>query len=614
MNIGEQGSLGPAVSPWEMVQQNFRQQFRVDSAMALDQELSNRFRESLAALSARGQNFNVIVGNPYLYREFAQYTQDGVVPTRRNPRIRMEGDVPLTDFEEGPPDGFEEMRRANEAIRQLNDPRIKSFEQILAEVSEMQRGVEEETASMSERASTLGNILGFAGTIGGSFTLRDPLNIITAPIGIGRTVATRIAGDMALAGGTTAVTEFTDVGPNRAIAGLPERDPLLDIAAATIGAGLIRGGIEGVGAGYRALRGRLTPEIDFDLRDAQLQQMFADNSQSPSARGAASLLEDTRFIERNNPFGEGYAAQERFIAELRAVQRSMNGEPMTAVARVLPPVPFESIRKAADFEIVREQSPEIYARMEQAQAQLAKNNAPIRLEEGLSFTENERRLSYRSANNEQVDIFLRFDEDGTTHVEINPNDVESPVTLGVGEVRRVQAAIQEMYPQITKFVGERISGARIGRTQEVAARRTATQEYEVAYRAVEAEGARLREQQARAEAAQQNEASNILARVNEGRPFIGPLLRYDSVETLVNRINTINDALDERAIAAFTRQSEEVPSAWLTEDGRVDIGLREPVDPDFRIPIDDGEMSVIDIMRDLQDDADLVDAVRICSI
>lgn len=709
LDQGEQGSLGPAVSAWEMVQQNFRQQFRVDSAMALDQELDNRWRESL---QAAGLPYRPS-GNPYVMRDFARFVQDGTMPSRGTASVRMEGDIPISEITPGPSPEFEELRRANEAIRQLNNPRIKTFEQILQEVAEMQRGVEEETISMSQRATTWGNIAGFAGSIAGSFSLRDPLNIITAPVGVGRTIAARVASDMVLAGSVTAVTEFTDVAPNRALVGLPERNPFLNIAAATIGAGVIRGGIEGVRVGAGRLRNNLRgDDLDFDLRDAQLQAMFGENSHSPSARAAASLLDDTIFIERNNPYGEGYAATERFIAEIRAVQRAMNGEPMTAVGRVLPPMPFESIRKAADFEIVREQRPDIYAKMEAAQARVAELNAALEgrrtgdgsFEDNLSAPRSSGRSRELASPPEKSkttinDASPRYDYDTlykalvkgdgarevfagagisplvmdtkifpaflgdrikssadlqrliepqlSAKVDINISDdifnraVQSVTESGTASTSGLQKQLGLGYNEAARLM-ERLeregivsapnsSGVRevlreVDGTETVpkvstddlnAAQRAANKEYQEAYKAVEAESVRLREAQARAEAAQQGEASNILAQISEGRPLLGPLLRYDNVGSLVERINKINDTLDEASVAAFARQTDEagtVRDAWLGEDGRVDIGLREPVDPDFRIITDEGEMTVRQIMDDLQDDVDLVNAVKVCSI
>lgn len=757
-DLGLEGSAGPSVSIWDMVQQGFRQQYRVDSQRALDEELRTRWADSLRALGAAGQRFNAPV-DPLMYRGFAQFVRDGTLVT--TPTVEGSGYGARINYDAQQPHvEFEEMRRANEAIRQLNNPDIRTFEQILEEVGEMQRGVEEQTASMSERAGTSGFFGELIGAIGGSFTTRDPLNIVTAPIGAGRTVAARIASDMAVAAGVVTATEFGDVAPNRALAGLPERNPLLNIAAATIGAGVIRGAvIEPAGYALRRFRERPAVEdIDFDRRDRQLQQLFADNADRPSARAAASMLDDTIFIERNNPYGEGRAASERFMAELRSVQRSMNGEPMTAVARVLPPVPFEYIQKAADFEIVREQASTLNVRMEQAQARLEE------LTRQVEALVSSNKSQSAQAPNIPYETPARF-VDQTTPVHVG--DMAAPgfqLRLDAENYRRMsvestgknwtraEARIRDLLEKADEqdVAASYISQPLPRRNQELLnqasreeydqaltrlreLRREANTEYQAAYRAVEAEAARLHEAQTRAEAAQQREASNILSVVSEGRPFVGSLLRYDSVESLVERINAFNETLDEATIARFIRETEgaranipvpdnirgDLPAsglapanlaedgniyvgrqggshfdvieqfpknegkwtggtgfvtpegkflnreealewveanegpirpssnmegeldaldyrdqsavvkanrerdkgetvlgreAWLTEDGRVDIGLREPVDPDFRVPTDDGDISVIEAMRDLQDDADLVEAVRSCSI
>lgn len=373
--MGLEGSAGPPVGLWEMVQQGFRQQWHVDSQRALDEELRTRWAESLQGLRAAGQNFNAPV-DPLMYRGYAQFVRDGTPVT--TPTVEGEGYGARINYDlQRPHPEFEEIRRANEAIRQLNNPEIRSFEQILEEVSEMQRGVEEQTGSMYERGPTGSFFAELLGAAAGSFTIRDPLNVVTAPIGAGRTIAMKIGTDMAVAAGVVTATEFGDVAPNRALAGLPERSPLLSIGAAAFGAGVIRGALEGAGYGIRRLRGSPAEDIDFDLRDLQLQQMFEANANRPTARAGAQALDDMIFIERNNPYGEGRAAQERFMAELQEVQRVMDGEPMTAIARVLPPYPFEYIQKAADFEIVREQAPLVYTRMTEAQKRVDALNGLI---------------------------------------------------------------------------------------------------------------------------------------------------------------------------------------------------------------------------------------------
>lgn len=734
-DVGLRGSVGPTVGFWDMVEQGFRQQYRVDSALALDEELRTRWLESLQGLRTAGQNFNA-PAEPLMYRGFARFVREGTPVTM--PTVEGSGYGARINYDvQQPHVEFEEMRRANDAIRQLNNPDIKTFEQILEEVSEMQRGVEEQTASMSERApgSFFAELIG---AIGGSFTPRDPLNVITAPIGAGRTIATRIATDMAVAAGVVTTTEFGDVAPNRALAGLPERNPLFNIAAATLGAGVIRGGIEGVGYGVRRFRDRpAAEEIDFDLRDSQLQQMFA-SADTPTMRAGAQALDDVTFIERNNPYGEGQAAQARFLAELQEVQRVMGGEPMTAIARVLPPMPFEYIQKAADFEIVREQAPLVYARMEEAQARLQHTESD---QPELSVRDNPEFANL--TNREIAEKLAERTLDGTTRFRKPNSDGTAIVTPDMSNKRPGRFRItyfkgsEPTHHVNTTSLDEAIyrgleSGFeptfKLGRNinDGKSARREANKEYKAAYRAVEAEAVRLHEAQARVEVAQQREAVHIFADATYGRPFNWSALQHNNVQARIDAINAFNDTLDKKAVAAFVRQvegegeeavareaaekgkleefnrdgndrfllykapdgqeayihlqvsddgtaeisvdpfskdpnrfgasairdaarqlSEMYPEirtlyglrqsgagpgrmqrvdlsaligyetsegrvAWLTEDGRVDIGLREPVDPNFRVTTDDGDISIAEAMRDLQDDADLDKAMRSC--
>lgn len=599
--VGLEGSAGPSVSIWDMVQQGFRQQYRVDSATALRSELGNRWIDNLQNLRAAGLEFDT-PADPQVYTRFAEFIRNGTpVTTDEDNPLNTKYGLPQLSAE------FEDMRRANEAIRQLNNPDIKTFEQILEEVSAMQQGVELETASMSERSGAGGFIGELIGAIGGSFTLRDPLNLVTAPIGAGRTIATRIATDMAVAAGVVSITEFADVQPARALAQLPERNPFFNIAAATLGAGIIRGGIEGVGVGVRRLRGQPAEDVDFDLRDSQLQQMFEDRSASPNARAGAQALDDMIFIERNNPYGDGPAAQARFLAELQQVQRVMGGEPMTAIARVLPPMPFEYIQKVADFELVREQRPFVYARMEQAQARL--EDLTRQVDEAVSREVPDLieavRLVDREAAGQLEQLSVRVNDEALPEAARVAADIEAQAIIQRVGVERINKAVDAADAE-KKFAVRNLR----------ASRRAANKDYRAEYRKVEAEAVRIREEQARFKEGQQREAVHVFADATHGRPFNWSILQHDHVQTRVNEINELADTVDEKAAAIFARpvEGEEAVAreAWRTEDGRVDIGLKQPVDPDFRIVTDNGDMSVEAAMRDLQDDADLDDAMRTC--
>lgn len=651
--VGLEGSAGPPVSHSELFNQSVKQQFRVDSARALDEELRNRWLESLRAAQITdqinvapdplGRNPQVDPDDPWAYRAFAQHVSGQPIDTF-DPNKTLGGYDPTARLKG--------MIDANEKIKQLNNPNIKTFEQILEEVAQMQHEVEGETASMYERSGTGGFAVSLLGAIVGSFTTRDPLNLITAPIGAGRTVATRIASEMGLAAAVVGYTEVAEVAPARQIAGLPERNPLFNIAAATIGAGIIRGGIEGIGYGVRHLR---SEDINFDLRDSQLAQMFEANVDKPSARAGLAILDDVKFIERNNPYGEGYQANTRFLAELQAVQRAMNGEPMTAVARVLPPIPYESLKKAADFEIVREQAPQVYAKMEAAQARLSefqinkvtdsnivgdlpdRGVAPAFLgndgriyvgkvgEQHFSGVSQELRDSgvagtgFVNAEGKYLDRVeaLKYVNDNGERIRPNENMLGE---LDALDYRDQSLNVPPVMSSLSRKAWEEANPWWTGErfyTKRSTMRRAANKKYRAAYREVEVEATRLREQQAKVEAAQQADASAIL--VSQGLPFIGPLLRRDSVEELVDRINTFNDGLDERTAARFVRESvgegeDKIEVEVWEKDGGIDIGLRDPVDPNFTFMTDEGEMTVAAAMRDLQDDTDLVEAIKGCAI
>lgn len=578
-DIGLEGSAGRSVGLGELFTQNIRQQFHVDSALALDTELRTRWLDSLK----QAQIAQSPESDPdrFAYAAFAQSIQGQLI------------DVTDLNFWEGDlTERFKGMSQANETIKKLNNPEIKSFEQILEEVARMQHEVEGKTSSMYKRSGTGGFVASMLGAMVGSFTTRDPLNVITAPIGAGRTIATRVAVDMGIAGAVTAATEYGDVAPNRSIVGLPERDSLFNVAAATLGAGVIRGGIEGVGAGVRAIRGRAEPDVTFDLNDPMLKQMFDANSTNPNVRAGARALDDAIFVEKNNPYGDGPAAQERFLAELRSVQRAMNGEPMTAVARVLPPVPFEQIKQVADFEIVKQQAPQVYAKLEAAQARVTE--IETRLAEANSL------IATRSVD---VPIVERQTEP-RTETAVDAIDQRGIVEAEIPVERAATATTERV-----------IDKAEVAELRKL--RKKANTEYRTAYREVEAKAATLRAKQDAFEATQQRESSSILA--SQGLPFTGPLLRYDNVSTLVDRINTFNDTLDERTAARFVRETlgegdNKVEVEVWERDGGIDIGIKDPVDPNFKFVTDEGEMTIAQAMRDLQDDTDLVEAIKVCAI
>lgn len=603
-DVGLQGSAGPTVGAWDYFTQSVEQQFRVDSQQALQEEIRNRWLENLETFATQGgQRFE----EPPTLTAYTRYLDN------------IEGKEPgwFDDFDLETKAGVKRLEEADLAIRQSGG---KSFSEVVQEVYAMQRETEERTASMGERAGVGATVAGFAGATVGSFSTRDPLNVISLPIGGGgRTIATRIALEMAVGGAVVAATDVVAVMPNRARAGLPERSLLYDVAAGAIGAGVIRGGFEGIAAGSRAFRANGV-KIDLDFEDAQLREMLGQVD-SPRSRAGESILDDTVALERANPYGEGPTADARFYAELNEMQRSLGGEPMTAVARVLPPIPIEVVDNALDFKLVKEQAPAVWARLEEAQARVTALERTAEATPGSAVSPSGR---FAEINRDEFgNIFIEYRPEGSDipiPIKMGIDDGVAEIAvdqfstlsnrLGPAKVREAMTDLMQMYPEIESFGGFRRSGAGVGRVQEIPSKRLlrqqANRQYQAAYAAVEREAASIRKVEALMRGTQQREAVDLLGTASAGRPWVGPSMRHDVVEARVAKIDEAAEAIPDRADFI----AKQVPD----DEGLVDIGLGKKVPASMRIPFDDGEMTIQEILDDFIEDDLLDEAMRTCLI
>lgn len=596
MDGGVEFSSGPAVGWWDMLTQSARQQYRVGSQLGFDEELRTRWEQSLQALRDSGQNFHRPI-DPLMYRNYARFVRDGTPVTM--PVVEGTGYGARITDEQQPHTDFIEMQRANEAIRQLNNPQVKTFEQILEEVGQAQREIEEQTASMRERAPTGSFFAELLGGAAGSFTLRDPLNLATLPIGFGRTIAMRIATDVGVAMGVTAATEYGDIVPNRALAGLPEHNPLVDIGLAGFGAGVIRGGGELAGVGLRTLRARgdaarIQENIDFNLHDSQLQQMFA-SIDTPTARAGASILDDTIFFERTNPYGEGQVAGYRWQAELEATARAINGEEEPAAP--LPPMPSEYVDRALSFQTVRETAPELWNELETARTRL---------------NELDNQIGEATARELSIPDAVRLvDEEAAAKLDklsevVNDMSVPEPIRA---------AADMEARTTILRVgqdkIMDAVTAADIKAKHEVrtlrASRKAANKKYRQAYQKVEKEAQRLEMAEVAKRSEAQAQSIDVVGPHIVSEPMTGPLTRKDFVEQHVARTEEADAAIPAAADAVYELKMD-------METNTVDIGTKTPVSADFKVPFEDGELSVREILDDLTEDKRLEEAVKGCAI
>ncbi len=595
--VDEQFSAGPRVGFAEAYTQGYDQQFRVDSPYSLEAEVERRWLTSLDNLEkTTGERVDLQGGlGAYQYYARSILGQDQTFFAK--------------DFTgEVAPDVLESIasfKRVNDQIKQLGRPDIQSFEDVLQDAMKMQQRIDTKSSEMYERGGVASMIGQFIGAVGGSFSRRDPVLLGTLGLGgVGRTAAMRVATEMGVAGGLTAVTEVGAVAPNRELAGLPEYSLPFQVAASVLGAGLIRGGLEGLGAslGRRAAGRAEEPRIALDFEDAQLRSMFEANQRLPEARAGAAILDEVQFVERNNPLGGGEASEARFLAELQDVQRVMGGEASTAIARVLPPLPEEYIARAADFQIVREQSPQVWAKFEEAQA------AVRAIDEETTAINTRLETTTLADAVRLVDSTVADELDNLARVV---NDLNLPEPVRAAADIRGQALVTRVgEEQIAKALNDAEIAPR-KRVQTLRASRKATNKrLREATRTVEAERTTILKRQEILRGLQQKEAIDLLGNSMGGRVFMPPELNHNVVRTRVAEIARAADEAEPR-VEAITRAVED-------ENGMIDIG-GPLVAADFRVPIEQPngtirEMSIREVYKEFADDAALVEAVKVCAI
>lgn len=696
-DVGLEGYGGPATGAWDFFKQSVEEQFRVNSQQALHEEIRNRWLENLELYQSRTGR---VLEQP------DSEMSDGYL--RYLDQIEGKESSWLDQFDLAAKAGAKRLELADLTIRQLGDPNIKSFSDIVQEVYAMQRETEETSARMAARAGVGATVAGFAGSAIGSFSPRDPINLATLPIGGGgRTIATRIATEMLVGGAVTAATDVVAVLPNRERAGLEERSLLFDVAAGAVGAGVLRGAFEGISAGVRALPAtqrraaiRELEETQFNQRDIALRAMLETLPQSPRARAGLALLDDAQALEKANPYGDGPTAEARFYAELRAVGEALSGKSMTAVAQLLPPIPSHYIDKAVDFKIVKEQSPAVWAKLEEAQSRLVLSKDPEKIlfihggskfdeidpsrfgsgEPGgirplgnglygyvVKSTDREGMLAAISGarhyaekygrGEKAVQIFeadtassqVRFNgpvEEGIPKAEVPeaeqawldafgeadklPRGPERTEAFTRAEEMRAAAEQTNIQFKLERLPGGLLEAAALDPSkmtllrgfdlnntddliadafyrQELtkAERRKLNTEYKKAYDAVAREAEKLNRIEALRTGKQQAEAVDLLGYPTAKKPFLGPIMRHDIANSRIEEISRVNEQIPERVDHIARAEVDE-------ETGLVDIGLKSPIPKDFKVPFDDGDLTVEQVLNDFVDDDLLDEAMRSC--
>lgn len=181
-----------------------------------------------------------------------------------------------------------------------NNPSVLTYEEMWGQVQSRAKAAEERAQRADSLSGFGGGAGAFLGRMAGSFTTRDPLNLLTLGIGgVGRGIIMRLGTEFGANALVEAVNQVTGVQENRQLLELEHGadQAALQIAFAGLGAATLRGVGEGLGAGARAVGRRVrkpTPPATA-VRVAQVVQTAeealgpAPHGTSRTARGAHVL-------------------------------------------------------------------------------------------------------------------------------------------------------------------------------------------------------------------------------------------------------------------------------------------------------------------------------------
>lgn len=588
------GSTGPNSGFFEGLSAGYSQQYNVDSSYGMEAEVFDRWKDSLYKLErTTGTKFDMQLD----YGSINNYVRavKGEDPSLWQQSITLQGLDPTEAIKARAP--FE---KANAAIKQLNDPDIRSMEDIVDEVIKFRAGIEEESAVISETGGFMAGLGQFVGAVAGSFSPRDPLLLATMGFGgFGKNVAVKIGTEAGIAGGVETTQQFASVQPTRAVLGEEPGSPLTNVVYAMLGAGLLRGGFEGAAHLLGKVRGRGISE-DGTVNVPELHQALEENIQSPSARAGLHLLDAQETFDRANPYGESPVGTRRFIAELDDVYKVMSGQTDTAIARALPELPYEVQLLSEDVTIVKAERPEVYDRLESAQAKL--NEIDDRIA-GMQQDIGDLSIS---------DAISRVDQDAGILARSFEEDLKNPQLTSKAKAdveRKLNTVIESIGVDRIVREAENVAIKPKKELQSMrASRRAASKEYRKARNEFDKALA-----QTQAEIKIKQMVGKPVKNVERLEPnsFNPEQFSPDVVAEVKRTISNAEETIPDASIRI-------VSDAMLAED-KIDLGNGKMVDKDFQFEVtnSDGSVAVLSaeaIMKDLQEDEFMLEVIRNCPL
>lgn len=260
-------SIGTPTGVFENIGAAFEVARRTDSAFGLEVDYQNKLGEALAAASgATGTEYKFDANIPELVtildRELGQKPSLWSLRDAKRPEAYEKFDL---------------LQKQMEEAKKLN-PNIKTPKEVFNDLLlERKKLISEQELIAARQNGWMAWLGEMGGYMGGAFDpQRDPINFgsLFLGIGAGRTLLTKILGEMAIGAGSEAISQLVFVNKRKQALGEPTH-PIASILYAGLGAGVFRGAFEVVpplarGA-YREAEARFFPNRE---RNQIIREIF----------------------------------------------------------------------------------------------------------------------------------------------------------------------------------------------------------------------------------------------------------------------------------------------------------------------------------------------------
>ena len=504
--------------------------------------------------------------------------------------------------------------QANNYIKALKNSKIKSLEEVVAKVkADRQLSIQNENIARNEGGldSTVGGFIGgFAGYVD------NPINFATLGFGgFGKVAAMRIASEAGIIGGVNAINTAAFTNPQHTQAG-EDSD---SVGSAFLQGAEFGGFARGIGEAAHGILGRLLPrEVEKPTINPQVdavENIAKSLPENPQARAVNYAIDLRKAFDEAKPYPDGQNGDLQFIADMNEMTKNFP-KTETAIGNFGVPSPGP-INAKAILDVSPEELATIESRPDLLQSLKTDYVGAKDLRANINNLDdvNNTRLSHILRDVNPEDAAIARKAEGT----LGPASDQGLEPSGSKELRAVKilAGLKKKYLP-DSITGEELNGTDLSMTRDEAAG-LLQQGIDIKQKNINETWGQIQdfkkqygqEQIARRwlDAIRAQDAAGKVDDVNGSMLKIDPNVpARDALEVSKKVVSDLPDAMDRK-----------LDDALASEGNTIDLGNGRKLPADLMIPNMDsrGNIKMVraaDVLKDLENDRALVEAVGSCSI